>query len=151
MREYEGQIRRLFVTTAEGAVLYAVLGYAIVLIPWVSVSFRGALIVFLVAILAPDILAAWWVLHRLKVTRSRSDARRAAISFAIFAPVVLVAGNLLGELVGGYAEAYLGSRFILPSAFLSVLVLMILIPGAIVVWILHPSGGVAPASNGETQ
>ncbi len=142
MGEREGQTRRLFMTVSEAAVLYALLGYAIVLIPWISVSFGGALIIFVTAFLAPDILAACWVFHRLKTTRSRSEAHRAAISFAISAPVVLGVSNVLGELVGGYAEVYLGSHFILPSIFLSVILLLTLIPSVVISWVLHPSGGV---------
>jgi hypothetical protein len=56
--------------------------------------------------------------------------------------VVLGVGYLLGELVGGYAEMIHGSYSILLTVAAFIITLMVFIPSGIVMWILHPSGGV---------
>ena len=142
--------RQLFVTVAEGAVLFTVASWAFVLVlAFVAPraftrdnSIYSEIVAILLAVFAPDSLAAWWIFRRVRVNRSPDDARRAAIAFAVSAPLVLGVGHLLGELVGAYAEALIGRWFILPSVGAFVIVLMIFIPSGVVMWILHPSGGV---------
>ncbi|MFZ1919224.1 MAG: hypothetical protein WAU58_16745 [Terriglobales bacterium] len=141
--------RSTFVIVAEAAVVSTVLSYAVVLSPWPHVSPNGARVVLLLAFFAPFFLAAWWIFRRLKSDYSRSDSRRGALAFAVTAPLVLGVGNLLGELVGGYVEVLLGSRFILPSIGALVIVLMIFLPAGVVLWALHPSAGVEAVSEGN--
>jgi len=144
--------RRLFTTVAEGAVLFAIACWALVLVIGLVTpraftpdkSIHGEIIGALVAVFLPDGLAAWWIFRRLRVDRSRSDARRAATAFAVSAPVALGVGNLLGALVGGYAEALLGRYFVLPAIAAFTIVMMIFVPSGVVIWALHPSGGVGP-------
>ncbi len=107
---------------------------------------HSELIVSLVAVFAPLSLAVWWIFRRLQSDRSRSDARRAATAFAVSAPLALVVGNVLGVLVGGYAEAWLGRYFILPAIAAFIITMMIFVPSGVVMWALHPSGGVGPTS-----
>jgi len=104
-------------------------------------SLRGETIAIFLAVFVPDGLAAWWIFQRLRANCSRSDARRAATAFAVSAPVALGVGDVLGVGVGGYAEVVLGSRFILPAVVAFIIVLMIFVPSAVVMWVLHPSGG----------
>jgi len=137
--------RRLFLTVAEGAVLFTVASWAFVLMTLAvrpPVSFHGEAIAGPATVFIPDSLAAWWLFRRARTNRSLADARRAATAFAVSAPLTLGVGYLLGELVGGYAEVILGSRFILPAVASFIIVLMIFVPGAVVMWVLHPSGGV---------
>jgi hypothetical protein len=144
-----GATRRLFMTVAEAAVLFAVASWALLFVlalvaPRVFApdnSSQGGILGML-AVFVPDGLAAWWLMRRVRANRSRSDARRAATAFAVSAPLALGVGYLLGELVGGYAEMILGSRFILPAVASFIIVMMIFIPSGVVIWALHPSGGV---------
>ncbi len=145
-----GATRRLFMTVGEGAVLFTVASWALVWAvgPVTPEAFRSHIslpaetILLFVIVFVPDGLAAWWIFRRLLVDHQRSDARRGVMAFAVSAPVVLAVGMVLGELVGGYAEVILGSHFILPAVAAFVMVLMIFGPSAVVVWALHPSGGV---------
>jgi len=137
--------RRLFVTVAEAAVLFTLASWAFVLMTLAfrpHVPFRGETTAMLATVFVPDSLAAWWLYRRVRANRSRADTRRAATAFAVSAPLILGVGYLLGELVGGYAEVILGSRFILPAVASFIIVLMIFGPSAVVLWVLHPSGGV---------
>jgi hypothetical protein len=137
--------RRLFTTVAEAAVLFTVASWAFVLMTLAFrplMSFRGETIAGLATVFVPDGLTAWWLIRRVRANRSRADARRAATAFAVSAPLILGVGYLLGELVGGYAEVILGSRFVLPAVASFIIVLMIFLPSTVVMWVLHPSGGV---------
>jgi hypothetical protein len=146
-----GTARQLFVTVAEGAVLFTVASWAFDLVIALVAprAFEHAsssyvqIVVMLMAVLVPDGLAAWWIFRRVRTDRSRNDGRRAATAFAVSAPVVLGVGYLLGELVGGYAEVILGRYFVLPAAAVAVIVPMTFIPSGVVIWALHPSGGVS--------
>jgi hypothetical protein len=148
--------RRLFMTVAEGAVLFAVASWALLFVlllmaPRVFApdsSIQGE-IVGMLAVFVPDGLATWWLLRRVRANRSRSDARRAATAFAVSAPLALGIGYLLGELVGGYAEVILGNRFILPAVAAFIIATMIFVPSSVVMWALHPSGGVEPNSGSD--
>ena len=151
-----GATRRLFVTVAEMAVVFTVASWALLLVLGLAAPRAFAPdnpsqgeIVGMLAVFVPDGLAAWWLLRRVRANRSRSDARRAATAFAVSAPIVLGIGYLLGELVGGYAEVILGSRFILPAVASFIIVLMIFVPSAVVMWALHPSGGVGPVPESD--
>ena len=149
--------RRLFVTVAEGAVLFTVASWALVLVLGLVIpraftpdkSIHIEIIALLVAVFVPDGFAAWWLFRRVGANRSRADARRAATAFAVSAPLILGVGYLLGELVGGYADVILGSRFILPAVASFIIVLMIFVPSAVVMWALHPSGGVGPVPESD--
>jgi len=99
-------------------------------------------------ILIPDALATWWLFRRLRQHRTASDARRGATAFAFSVPIVLCTGSVFGEWVGGYAEVFLGRVFILPAIIVFLAVLMVTIPGVVVKWALHPSGGVGPTNAG---
>ena len=152
-----GATRRLFMTVAEAAVLFALASWTLVLVFGLVIpraftpdkSVHSEIIAILVAVLVPDSLAAWLIFRRLRTDRSRNDARRTATAFAVSAPVVLGIGNLLGELVGGYAEVILGNRFILPAVASFIIVLMIFVPSAVVMWALHPSGGIGPVGESD--
>jgi hypothetical protein len=147
-----GSTHRLFVTVAEGAVLFTVASWGFVLTTLAfrpPLSFHGEMIAGFATVFVPDGLAAWWFFRRVLANRSRADARRAATAFAVSAPLILGVGYLLGELVGGYAEVILGSRFILPAMATFIIVLMIFLPSAVVMWVLHPSGGVEPVPESD--
>jgi hypothetical protein len=149
--------RRLFMTAAEGAVLFTVFSWALVLALGLMSpraftperSIHSQIIGILVVVFVPDSLAAWWLFRRVRTNRSRADARRAATAFAVSAPVVLAIIYPLGLLVGGYAEAILGIRFILPAVASFILVLMIFVPSAVVMLVLYPSGGVGAVAESD--
>ncbi len=138
--------RRLFVTVAEAALLLMVASWALIFIYWVFVrdmSLRGRITAAAVVVV-PDTLATWWLFRRLRLDQPRNDARRAATAFAVSAPVTLAVAYLLGEFVGGYAEMVFGSHSILPAVVTFIVILMIFVPGTVVSWAVHPSGGVGP-------
>jgi hypothetical protein len=136
--------RRLLMTTAQAALIFAgtSLLVTLVLIPRIPES-RGA-IGGAIVVLLPDTLAIWWIFRKLCLDHPRQDARRSAIAFAVSAPLTLLIGYLLGELVGGWSEVILGRYFILPAVAVFIIALMISIPGVVVSWALHPSGGIRP-------
>lgn len=142
--------RKLFMTVGAGSIVFTVASLAFVLAVWLlrrtildgPISSHDATIGAILIVIIPDALAAWWIFRRVRSNRSRDDARRAATAFAVSAPVVLAIGYPLGFLVGGYAEVILGGRFILPAVASFIIVLMIFAPSAVVMWVLHPSGGV---------
>jgi hypothetical protein len=144
-------------TVGAGSIVFTVASWAFVLAVWLlrrttldgPISNHDATIGAILIVIIPDALAAWWIFRRLNIRLSRSDARRAATAFAVSAPLVLGVGYLLGELVGGYAETILGSRFILPAVASFIIVLMIVLPSAVVMWVLHPSGGVEPVPESD--
>jgi len=144
---------RLFATCAQAALFFTVASWALVLIildlmPKAPTQ-RGLSIAVIVVL--PDALATWWIFRRLRLDRSRGDARRAAVAFAVSAPLTLAASYPLGGLLGGYAEAILGSRFVLPAVLGFIFLLMIIVPGAVVAWALHPSGGVEAVAESESK
>jgi hypothetical protein len=148
--------RRLFITVAEGAVSFAVASWALVLVfslvaprVFTSGSSLRAEIAATLVVFLPDGLVAWWILRRVRASRLRDDARRATTAFAVSAPLALGVGYLLGELVGGYAEVILGSRFILPAMASFIIVLIIFVPSGVVMWALHPSRGAGPVGGSD--
>jgi hypothetical protein len=153
----DGATRRLFMTVAEGAVLFTVASWAFDLVIALVAprafehgsSSYSQIVVMLMAVLVPDGLAAWWIFRRVRTNRSRNDACRAATAFAVSAPLALGVSYLLGELVGGYAEVVLGRHFVLPAVAAAITVLMIFIPNGAVMWALHPSGGVEPVPESD--
>jgi hypothetical protein len=151
--------RRLFATVAEAAVFFTVASWAfdlaIALVAprafgHASASY-GQIVVMMFAVLIPDALAAWWIFRRLRADHSRNDARRAATAFAISALLALGVGYLIGELAGGYAEILFGEHFFLPAVVTVIILLMILIPSGVVMWALHPSGGIGSVSESQTK
>jgi putative Mn2+ efflux pump MntP len=135
--------RRLFMNSAKAALLFTGASWGLVLIilgfmpevlthRWMSIT---------AAVILPDALGTWLIFNRLRLDHARDDARRAATVFALSAPVALAVSYPLAGLVGGYAEGILGSRFILPAVLVFVVLVMISVPGIVVAWPLHPSGG----------
>jgi len=151
--------RRLFITVAKGSILFTIGCWAVVLM----LAFQGHTIFdgpvstpvattgVTLAVIVPDALAAWWIFRKLLTDRPQNDARRGAIGFAVSAPLVLGIGNVLGMLIGGWAGRLLGSRFILPTLGAFVITLMVLVPSGIVMWLLHPSGGVDAIAEGNRK
>jgi hypothetical protein len=140
---------RLFATCAQAALFFTVASWALIfiildLMPKAATQ-RGLSIAMIVVL--PDALATWWISRRFRLDRSRGDARRAAAAFAVSAPMTLAVSYPLGGLLGSYAEAILGSRFILPVLLGFIFLLMIIVPGAVVAWALHPSGAVAESES----
>jgi hypothetical protein len=146
-------------TVAEGAVFFTVASSAFDLVIALVAppafgnhsSGYGQMVVMLMAVVGPDGMAAWWIFRRVQTDHSRNDARRAATGFAVSAPLALAVAYLLGELVGGYAEVVLGRYFVLPAVAAVIVVLTIFIPSGVVMWTLHPSGGLEPVSETETK
>jgi hypothetical protein len=140
--------RELFVTVAEAALLLTVASWALVFVYWLFVrdtSVHGGITVAAVVVV-PGAWATWWIFRRLRVDRPGSDARRAATAFAVSAPLTLAIAYVFGALILGYAEVVFGSRSVFSAVATFVIVLMILLPGTVVAWALHPSGGVVPVS-----
>ena len=152
-----GARRTLFISVAKGSILFTIGCWAVVLalasqgrtIFDGPVSTLVAAIGLTLAVIVPDALAARWVLRKLLTDRPRNDARRGATAFAVSAPLALGVGYLLGELVGGYAEVILGRYFVLPAIMTFIIILMIFLPSGVVMWALHPTGGVGSASESE--
>jgi len=140
------QTSRLFRIVAGLALLFALSSSALALaiFPFITETafFRGVAVAAVIVI--PDALATWWLFRRLGQHRTANDARRGATAFAFSVPLVLSVGYMLGVLVGGYAEVFLGRVFILPAIIVFISVLIVTIPGVVVRWALHPSGGVGP-------
>jgi hypothetical protein len=151
--------RKLFTTVAEGSILFSVMSWVLVFALAVQkravfdgpASLSVAIVLGTLIIFLPHGLAAGWTFRKLRVLLSRDEARRATIAFAVSAPVTLAIGYPLSLLVGGYAEVPLGSRFILPSIGVFIITLMALIPNGVVMWALHPSGGVSQAPESDQQ
>lgn len=142
---------RLFATCAQAALFFTVTSWALIfvildLMPKAA-SQRGLSIAMIVVL--PDALATWWIFRRFRADRSPGDARRAAAAFTVSAPATLAVSYPLAGLVGGYAEAILGSRLILPAMLGFVVLVMVLLPGAVVAWALHPSGGAVVESESK--
>jgi hypothetical protein len=138
--------REFSVTVAEAALLLTVASWALVFVYWFLVRdtpVDGGITVAAVVVV-PGALATWWIFRRLRVDRPGSAARRAATAFAVSAPLTLAIAYGFGELMGGCAEGAFGSRSVLPAVATLVIVLMILLPGTVVAWALHPSGGAVP-------
>lgn len=114
-----------------------------------EVSSRKALPLLVAIVVIPCALATWWVFHKIAIERSRQDARRAATALAPSALIALLISNLLGVLVGGYSELLLGKHFILPAIGVFTMIVMIVVPGVVVLWALHPSAGIAPTIESE--
>jgi MFS family permease len=141
---------RLFKMVASPALLFAVLSsvLALAVFRYISEASLSRAIGVTIIIVAPDALAACWLFRRLRTQRSAPDARRGAIAFAFSVPIVMSVAYVLGELVGGYAEAFLGRVFIFPAIILFIAILVVTIPGVIVRWALHSSAGVTPINEG---
>lgn len=149
----DSQRRRLFKTVGIAGLVYwlSSLICALAISPFIPRTqfSRGMVAITVTLVVGPAALASWWLAWRLRTQHSATSTRRGARAFAFSAPITLAIGYAVGELVGGYAEAFLGSRLILPAILLFVAVLMVTIPGVVVHWALHPSGGVEPVSEGS--
>lgn len=146
-----GATHRLFMTSAQAALLFTATSWALTftilgLIPEAP-THRGMSIA--VAVILPDALGTWLIFRKLRLDHGRGDARRAATAFAVSAPVALAVSLPLAGLVGAYTEGTLGGRFILLAVLGFVVLVMIVVPGAVIAWALHPSGGVEPAAESD--
>jgi site-specific recombinase len=98
----------------------------------------------------PAALGFWWILRRLRAEYPRRQALGAAIAFAVFSPVPLIIGLVLGPIVRGYIGSFLGteSRLVAFSGALLGIVVMIavmtFIPTLLALWIT--AGGRLPSS-----
>jgi hypothetical protein len=142
---------RLFVTSAQAALLFTGTSWAFIFIilgrmPEMP-THRGISVT--AAVILPDALGTWLIFRRLRFDHARGDARRAATAFAVSAPMALGVSFLLGELVGGYTEVILGRRFILSAIWGFVFLIMSIVPGSVVAWALHPSGGVGAVAESD--
>jgi len=149
-----GARQRLFITSAQAALLFTGTSWILFfimleLIPEAPAHRGMSLAAAVAAVILPDALGTWLIFRRLRFDRARGDARRAATAFAVSAPLALAVSYPLGELVGGYTEEILGSRFILPAVLRFIVLVMIAVPGAVVEWALHPSGGVEPVAESD--
>jgi hypothetical protein len=144
---------RLFMTSAEAALLFTGTSgaFLFVIVGLMPEAPTYRVMSCAAAVILPDAAATWWIFRRLQLDRARGDARRGATAFAVSAPVALAVSYPLSELVGGYTEGILRSRFILPAALGVVVLLMIIIPGAVVAWSLHPSGGVGAVAESDQR
>jgi hypothetical protein len=70
-----------------------------------------------IVILGPVALSTWWMLRRLRTRCPAREARVAAATFALSAPVSMAIAIVLAELTGSYADAWLGGPFGLVGAF----------------------------------
>jgi hypothetical protein len=142
---------RLFMTSAEAALVFTGTSWAflLVIMGFMPEAPTYRVMSFAAAVILPDAVATWWIFRRLLLDRARGDAQRGATAFAVSAPVTLAVSYPLGELVGGYTEGILGSHFILPAVLGVIVLLTIIIPGAVVAWSLHPSGGVGAVAESD--
>jgi len=88
----------------------------------------------------PAGLGGWWVFRKLSRQYPRREARAAALAFGVTSPVPLIAGMVLGEVVGVSAERLLGSPVALPAVFVAIVLiiaLMTFIPSAFTLWIMN--------------
>ena len=79
------------------------------------------------SMLVPAVIAALWMFRKLQLRYTRREARAVAVTFLIFAPMALMAAIVVAEIPGGYAEQWLGSRFILIAVFASIPVVTALV------------------------
>ncbi len=123
---------RLLLITAMGSVIATVLYFGLALVfagllqrPSVPRIVQG--IGVALTVLVPICLAAWWIFRKLRTLYGQRDARVAAITFGVFAPVPLAISLLLGPIVGGYTGMFLGtdSRLVAFSGVVLGIVLMI--------------------------
>jgi len=142
---------RLFMTSAEAALLFTGMSWAFLfaILRLVPEAPTYRVMPLAAAVVFPDAVATWWIFRRLRLDRARGDAQRGAIAFAVSAPVTLAVSYPLSELVGGYTDGILGGHFILPALAGFIVLLMIIIPGAVVAWSLHPSGGVGAVAESD--
>jgi hypothetical protein len=114
---------RLFMIIGQAAILltgaYLVLTLASILVllppramslPPPRVPSVGEAIALILDLVAPPALGFWWMFRRLRAEYPRRQALDAAVGFALFAPVALIIGTVLGPLVGGYASVFLGTK-----------------------------------------
>ena len=149
-----GQAALLFTVTC---FLLTTLGFLVLLPPGVRFapppidpSF-GEVAMLIGFFVAPAALASWWIFRKLRTGYPRRQALGTAGAFAIFSPVPLILGLVIGPLVGGYAGTLVGSESPLVSFSAAVLgivatvTLMTLAPTLLALWLTRQTGGTAQA------
>ncbi|MGH7089896.1 MAG: hypothetical protein ACRD13_07310 [Terriglobales bacterium] len=151
--------RRLFTVIVQAALLFTAACFLVaaasflLLVPrsvWLgpppntlSIGEAIALSAFFVA---PAALGFWWIFQRLRTDYTPPLARTAATAFAVFSPVPLIVGLVLGPIVGDYTGFLLGtqSRWVaFASAVIGIIVVIALTTFAVslsAVWVARRMG-----------
>jgi hypothetical protein len=101
----------------------------------------GEAVTLVAFFVAPAGLGFWWIFRKLRTDYPRRQALNAAIAFAVFTPVPLIVGLVLGPIVGGYTGIFLGteSRLVAFSGAVMGIVVMIalmtFVPSLLGLWI----------------
>ena len=102
-------------------------------------------IVLPVVVLAPVIVAAWWIFKKLRSNYPPRAARATAIVFGLFTPVSLGVALPLSLLVGAYSEGLGGHpAFGLVGAIIGMVIMtamLVVVPCAFALWITHRHRG----------
>lgn len=139
---------RLFSIVGQAALLLTVTYFVLVLILYKmsllsNPSSFGKAVVLLVVLVLPIGLASSRMFHQLKTHYSRRESLGGSIAFAVFTPVPLAIGLVLGELVGGYVEVFVGSQSrLVPflgavTGIVIIVALMTLGPSAFIMWLVR--------------
>jgi hypothetical protein len=138
---------RLFVVLAAASIMTAAtefglaLGLASILEkPNVPQGVQGAGVA--ITVLIPIGTASWWIFRRLRGRDTRAEAIAVATTFAVVAPISLVAGMLFAPIPGGYA-AFLGRPFGLVGAFVFIATMVTsvsFVPSLLAVWVARRIG-----------
>jgi hypothetical protein len=134
-----------FLTVVGKAALIVTVGWFALAVTLILIGFKPELIpakgeiLVAMALFLPLGAAVWWLFRKLRAHYKRSEARSVAIAFAVFAPVSLLIGLLLGQIFGGYAEMLLENRLLAFGGALVgvtvVITVMSLAPCALALWI----------------
>ena len=141
-----GNTFRLFFIVAVGSLITTILYFGLALClstlfqkPNVPPIVQG--IGVTATVLAPICSADWWIYLKLRTYYTRREARAAAIAFGVSTPVLLGIALLLGPIVGGYTDIFLGTQSRLVAFWGVVLGIAIMIAlmtfaiGLIALWI----------------
>jgi len=134
-----------FLIVVGKAALIVTIGWFALALTLILVGFKPELIpakgeiLVAMALLLPLGVAVWWMFRKLQARYKRNEARSATIAFAVFAPVSLFMGLLLGQIFGGYAEMLLENRlFAFGGALVGITVIITfvsVVPSALALWI----------------
>jgi hypothetical protein len=134
--------RDLLRTIAKAALLLTVAEWVILFSTMRLVSGERIGIVAWLVLVVPVGLATLWLRRRLLNHLPGPNATKLTLAFAVVGPAVLAISHVLGEVVGGYTEVVLGTRFILPVLVVFILGTMILVvPIVVISWVRFPLRG----------